>query len=175
MMAPIRFLGSEHYIAFVIQKRQICRRNLPFQCNHNPWLKWHFLRCNSTWTWGSGRRGTVANLSVSHLNKPHTINHSPMETLSLKNKGILLRSVFSTLYQNERDILLAEELNQISFQHYDLKKKTHQKIKTKTTFHGQRGKITSKTDVLRTEKWQQDRVLQLHGLDHQALGSATTI
>lgn len=31
-MHPVRFLGSEHYIAFVIQKRQLCCRNIPFQC-----------------------------------------------------------------------------------------------------------------------------------------------
>lgn len=80
--------------------------------------------------------------------------------------------MFTTLYQNESDILFAMQLDQISFQHYGYKKNP---TKTYNTFHDQTGEITLKPHVLRTEKWQHKRLLQLLSVSDQALASTTTI
>lgn len=47
--------------------------------------------------------------------------------------------------------------------------------KTYSALHDQTGAITLKPDVLRIEKWQHKRLLQLLGVSDQALASTTTI
>lgn len=47
--------------------------------------------------------------------------------------------------------------------------------KTYNTFHDQTGAIILKSDVLRTEKWQHKRLVQLLGVSDQVLASTTII